>query len=107
MRPSVQLVYRNGLLTARLEGEIDHHTAGLLRETIDEAARRLKPPTLRLDFSAVPFMDSSGIGLVLGRVRLMEFWQGQVVLCGLNRSLLKMVELAGIEDLARVERRAG
>ena len=107
MRPSVQLVYKNGLLTARLEGEIDHHTAGPLRETIDEAARRLKPACLRLDFTAVPFMDSSGIGLVLGRVRLVEFWQGRVVLCGMNRSILKMVELSGIENLAQVERRAG
>ncbi len=107
MKPSVQLVYRDGLLTARLEGEIDHHGAGELREALDEAARRLRPLCLRLDFTGVPFMDSSGIGLILGRVRLMEFWKGRVVLCGMNRAILKMVELSGIEDLASVERRAG
>ena len=66
---SVQLAYQNGVLTARLFGEIDHHTAREMREAVDDAAQKLKPYRLRLDFSDVPFMDSSGIGLILGRVR--------------------------------------
>ena len=61
----------------------------------------------RLDFSQVPFMDSSGIGLILGRVRLLQFWKGHVVLCGLSPNLGKMVELSGIGTLASIERRAG
>jgi len=52
-------------------------------------------------------MDSSGIGLVLGRVRLLQFWKGRVVLCGLSPSLGRMVELSGIGTLASIERRAG
>ena len=104
---SVQLAYQNGVLTARLFGEIDHHTAREMREAVDDAAQKLKPYRLRLDFSDVPFMDSSGIGLILGRVRLFGFWKGQVVLCGLSPSLCKMVELAGIDGLVAVERRAG
>ena len=60
-----------------------------------------------MDFSQVPFMDSSGIGLVLGRVRLLQFWKGRVVLCGLSPSLGRMVELSGIGTLASIERRAG
>lgn len=103
---NVQLSYREGVLTAMLSGEIDHHTAAGMRESIDETAQKLKPYCLRLDFSGVPFMDSSGIGLVLGRVRLCSFWQGRVVLCGLSPSLEKMVELSGIAGVATVERRA-
>ena len=52
-------------------------------------------------------MDSSGIGLILGRVRLLQFWKGHVVLCGLSPNLGKMVELSGIASLAAIERRAG
>lgn len=103
---NVQLSYKEGVLTAKLFGEIDHHTAREIREAIDDTAQKLKPYCLRLDFTAVPFMDSSGIGLILGRVRLSSFWKGHVVLCGLSQNLIKMVELAGIASVAAIERRA-
>ena len=104
---SVQLNSKEGVLTAKLSGEIDHHSAREMREAIDDAAQKLKPYCLRLDFTEVPFMDSSGVGLILGRVRLCGFWRGRVVLCGLSPSLGKMVELAGISSVAAIERRAG
>ncbi len=104
---SVQLSYRDGVLMARLSGEIDHHAAREMREAIDDTAQKVKPACLRLDFSQVPFMDSSGIGLILGRVRLLQYWRGRVVLCGLSAQLGRMVELAGIGSLAVIERRAG
>lgn len=106
-RMSVQLNYKEGVLTAKLTGEIDHHSAREMREAIDSTAQKLKPYCLRLDFSQVPFMDSSGVGLILGRVRLCGFWRGRVVLCGLSANLNKMVELAGISSVAVIERRAG
>ena len=104
---SVQLSYKEGVLTARLSGEIDHHSAREMREAIDDTAQKLKPYCLRLDFTAVPFMDSSGVGLILGRVRMCNFWRGKVVLCGLSQNLNKMVELSGIASVAAIERRAG
>ena len=104
---SVQLSYRDGVLTARLSGEIDHHAAREMREAIDDTAQKVKPACLRLDFSQVPFMDSSGIGLILGRVRLLQYWKGRVVLCEMSAQLGRMVELAGIGSLAVIERRAG
>ena len=79
----------------------------VMREAIDDTAQKVKPYCLRLDFSQVPFMDSSGIGLILGRVRLLQFWKGHVVLCGLSPNLGKMVELSGIASLAAIERRVG
>lgn len=104
---SVQLNYKEGVLTAKLSGEIDHHSAREMREAIDDAAQKLKPYCLRLDFTNVPFMDSSGVGLILGRVRMCGFWRGRVVLCGLSQNLNKMVELSGIASVAAIERRAG
>ena len=100
---SVQISYKEGVMTAKLSGEIDHHSAREMRDT----AQKLKPYCLRLDFSRVPFMDSSGVGLILGRVRMCNFWRGRVVLCGLSQNLNKMVELSGIASVAAIERRAG
>ncbi len=90
-------------MTAVLRGDLDHHTAGKLREQIDDAARKVKPRVLRLDFSGVPFMDSSGIGLILGRVRLAALWNGRVAVSGLSPQLRRMAELSGIASLATLE----
>ncbi len=103
----MQFFYEEGVLTAKLAGEIDHHSAREIRELIDDHSRRKKPYCLRLDFTNVPFMDSSGIGLILGRVRLLQLWRGRVVLCGLSGNLNKMVELSGVSGVAAIERRAG
>lgn len=54
-------------LTALVFGEIDHHGAREIRESIDREAEKLRPSTLTLDLSGVNFMDSSGLGLILGR----------------------------------------
>ena len=61
------------LMMVFLIGEIDHHCAGELREEIDRVAERVRPKTMILDFSDVGFMDSSGIGLVMGRVRPVSY----------------------------------
>ena len=53
-----------GILRVMLQGEIDHHSAGQLREQIDCRLEELLPKRLILDFTGVTFMDSSGIGLV-------------------------------------------
>lgn len=104
---NVQISYKEGVMTAKLTGEIDHHSAREMREAIDDTAQKLRPYCLRLDFTNVPFMDSSGVGLILGRVRMCNFWRGRVVLCGLSQNLNKMVELSGIASVAAIERRAG
>ena len=63
----VELKQEEHRLTALLSGELDHHAAKEMRETIDFAVREALPETLILYFTKVTFMDSSGIGLILGR----------------------------------------
>ena len=93
------------LVTAYLTGEIDHHGAGGIRETIDEAAQRIKPETLRLDFTGVTFMDSSGIGLVMGRYRLMNELNGKLEVVGASPQIARVLRLAGVDRLRVLKRR--
>ena len=65
-------------LVAEICGDIDHHTAKYFRGEIDKAIRSHNPLTLILDYSQVTFMDSSGIGLVMGRYRIMSEMGGEV-----------------------------
>lgn len=91
-------------MVVRLIGDIDHHTAGEIRRYIDERAQIMKPLVLKLDFAAVPFMDSSGIGLILGRIRLLKLWNGRVVLMNISESVSRMAKMAGVFNFATVEK---
>lgn len=86
-------------LIAYLRGEIDHHAAGALREKIDAAVERSHCPLLVLDFSEITFMDSSGIGLIMGRYKLMQRRGGKLTVCGVPPRLMRMMKMAGLEKL--------
>ena len=101
---SVRLLLKDGTLTALLCGEIDHHTAKEIREEIDETADKTKPHRLVLDFSQVQFMDSSGVGLIMGRYKLMQTLGGSVIIANMPPKIERIVSLAGLDKLARVER---
>ncbi|MGN0624631.1 MAG: anti-sigma factor antagonist [Oscillospiraceae bacterium] len=99
---SLQLYTEEKQVTACLIGEIDHHGAGHLRETIDEMVKRIHPDTLILDFRDVTFMDSSGIGLVMGRYRLIREWGGTVEIHNPSPSIKKVMRLAGLDRIASI-----
>ena len=90
-------------LIAHLYGEIDHHTARIIREVIDSTVELKLPKTLMLDFLDVSFMDSSGIGLVMGRFKLMSAIGGEVKISNTSISIGRVMKLAGLERLASIE----
>ena len=93
---------KGGSLTVMLTGELDHHNAADIRETLDgmlDGSVR----ELVLDMSGVTFMDSSGIGIVLGRYRRMQERDGRLYLSGLGGSAEKILRMAGV--LGLVERK--
>ena len=76
---SVKIINEDNKVIALLSGEIDHHNAKSLRQDIDFSLRENQPEELIMDFSEVGFMDSSGIGLVMGRYKLMQEIGGNLV----------------------------
>ena len=85
--------------TVWLSGELDHHAARELRRQVDLAVERNRPQRLRLDFSDVSFMDSSGIGLIMGRYRLMQLEGGSLSVTGASERLRKVMHMAGLDKL--------
>lgn len=100
----VRLIFKDGILTAVLSGEIDHHSAREIRNEIDSTASKVKPKKLILDFSAVRFMDSSGIGLIMGRCKLMQMWNGAVEIEKLPPNIKRIVSLAGLEQFCVIRK---
>lgn len=101
----VDIVQTPMSVTALLSGEIDHHNASAMRQTIDDCIQSKPPSVLRLDFTEVSFMDSSGIGLVMGRYRLMQLLGGRVQVVGLTRRQHQLMQLSGLEKLASLSLR--
>ena len=90
-------------LTARICGEIDHHSAASLRRELDDYIERHRPTVLRRDASAVDFMDSAGLGLMMGRYALMQRRGGRFVLCHPTEQVLRIVRMAGMERMITIE----
>ena len=99
MQSAVKFSEDGGMLTASLSGEIDHHTAKGQREEIDAMLFRARPESLAIDFSEVKFMDSSGIGLIIGRAEVCEALGCNICITGLSETLYKLVRLSGIEKI--------
>ena len=84
-------------------GEIDHHCARGLSESIDFKIKRHCPSLLILDFGGVSFMDSSGLAIVMGRRKLMQNYDGKVELRHLCGAAKKVFDMAGIANYVLIK----
>lgn len=99
---SAGFVFYKSTLTVYIQGELDHHSAQKIRSRIDGEIQRRSPEFLELDFSGVTFMDSSGIGLVMGRYKLMQQKGGKVLILNPPPSIKKVMMISGISKLAKI-----
>ena len=100
---NVTIESSGSLIIAYLIGEIDHHSSAAVREKIDNVLAFKKPKHLILDFKNVSFMDSSGIGLVMGRYRLMQSFKGTLEIRNVTPQTKKLMELAGLGSIAIIK----
>lgn len=91
--------YKDNVLTVMLTGEIDHNRAANLRTAIDSQINALRPDFLELDFSKVSFMDSSGIGLIMGRYRSMGLIGGKLKVINVPENISRVISLSGVGTL--------
>ncbi len=96
---------RRHTLVVRLKRELDHHAAAELRPQLDELLRDRRIQRLVLDLEELKFMDSSGIGFIIGRYKLMARRGGSVAVIHADRRMDKIFEMAGLYQL--VEREGG
>ena len=91
---------RGALVT--LSGELDHHCAsGTLRE-IQRFLDAELPGALTVDMKGVAFMDSSGIGLIMGRSKLMHECGGILEVRNPQPYIKRVLKLAGIERIVKI-----
>ena len=98
-----EITMNGSVMKAALAGEIDHHSVRDVRERIDTELDINRPKTLFLDFGKITFMDSSGIGLVMGRCRKTQLYGGKVEILNPSQQIKKVMKLSGLERLAVID----
>lgn len=101
----MQVLFRTekNTLTVYLSGDIDHHTSASIREAIDSQMQKIMPKELRLDFSDVHFMDSSGVGLVMGRYKIASVYGCRVTVCAMPENVAKIMKMSGLGKIITFE----
>ncbi len=93
-------------LTILLSGEIDHHSARQIMAAITAKIDVYLPRSCILDFSAVTFMDSSGIAIVIHSLRAMNELEGTLLLRNVPPQPMKVMRASGIGRIVTLEERS-
>ncbi|SHH25369.1 anti-sigma F factor antagonist [Tepidibacter thalassicus] len=100
MNIGYKIDHRN--LIVKLHGELDHHIAEDVREEIDIAIEQNSIKNVIFDFKDINFMDSSGVGVVIGRYRKVSKTGGKVVAINLNKHVKRIFDLSGMNKIIGV-----
>lgn len=88
---------REDALVVHVKGEIDHHSAVAVRTEVDARITEERPTRVILELSAVNFMDSSGLGLIMGRYALIKRYGGTLAVLDPSPAVVRIMKLAGME----------
>lgn len=97
----VSVKWQGEVLHCAVAGEIDLHSASELRARLDEGLAR-SPSEIRLDLSATTFLDSSGLGVILGRYRRLREKGGQLSIEGAGGTVRSVLELSGLDQIIQI-----
>ncbi|MBE5041058.1 anti-sigma F factor antagonist [Ructibacterium gallinarum] len=95
----MRMEYIGTTLVVKLEGEIDQSCAAEIRTDIDRAILLKNAKNLILDFAGVSFMDSSGIGVIIGRYKQMKARGGKTMIIRTQPQVDKILELSGLKKI--------
>jgi len=93
---SIDFIKDKRAVVVKINDEIDHHTCEKIKNKIDLAIEFRKAKYLIFDFDGVNFMDSSGIGLIMGRYKLINKNGGQAIMVNLKPTVRKIFQMSGI-----------
>ena len=93
----------NKVLIIEITEEIDHYMVNKIRRKIDDEITRYLPRKIIFDFNNVTFMDSAGIGMVLGRYKMMKMLGGNIEIINVSLKLKKIFEMSGITKVITIK----
>ena len=98
----IQYIKEDKLLYLKITEEIDHHSCEKIKKRADYEIQIHIPKKLVFDFENVNFMDSSGIGMIIGRYKLVSMFGGNVLIANAKPAIKKILEMSGILKLIKL-----
>lgn len=98
---------KDKLLIMKITEEIDHHIAEKIRTRADFEIQKYIPKKVILDFNNVTFMDSAGIGMIIGRYKMITMFGGSLQMVNVKPNIKKVFEMAGILKLIPIIQEEG
>ena len=95
----IRCTERNGNLVVKILGEIDHHTAERIRHTAEREFRISGAKNMVFDFAHVRFMDSSGIGMIIGRYKEVKKAGGKVFAINIGPEIDRIFVISGLKKI--------
>jgi len=99
---NVKYSIKEKLLLVEMTEEIDHHTTEEIRRKVENEITRHMPRKIIFDFNKVGFMDSAGIGMIVGRYKTMKMIGGEIELKNVKPSVQKIFEMSGINQIIQI-----
>lgn len=103
MSLNIHLEVKNDVLCIRLDGELDHHTAESLRTQASAAIEKYSIRHIVLNLENLSFMDSSGLGVILGRYKQIKQVHGEMVVCAITPPIQRLFDMSGLFKIIRLE----
>jgi stage II sporulation protein AA (anti-sigma F factor antagonist) len=100
---SIDLEVKHNVLCIRLVGELDHHTAEDLRTKVTDSLEKNKINHIILNLEQLSFMDSSGLGVILGRYKQIKNSGGEMVVCSISPAVKRLFDMSGLFKIIRLE----
>ncbi|RKD25643.1 anti-sigma F factor antagonist [Ammoniphilus oxalaticus] len=107
MSLQIDLEVVSSVLVVRLRGELDHHTAENLRRQMEEKILSGHVQNIVLSLEHLHFMDSSGLGVILGRYKQITSRGGELVVCSINPLIHRLFELSGLFKIIKIKENEG
>ena len=103
MSLNINLEIKKDVLCIRLSGELDHHSADELRSQAFQAIEKNEIRHIILNLEQLSFMDSSGLGVILGRYKQIKQLQGEMVVCAISPPIQRLFDLSGLFKIITLE----
>ena len=103
MSLNINLEVKQDVLCIRLSGELDHHSADELRSQAVQAIEKNKIRHIILNLEQLSFMDSSGLGVILGRYKQIKQLNGEMVVCAISPPIQRLFDLSGLFKIITLE----
>ncbi len=99
---NLQMALRKNVLIIRLKGELDQASVTTLKYRVSEVIDKYRIKNLVINMNDVPFMDSSGIGFIIGRYTQLKQRKGKIVICSMNDMVERIFNLSGLKKICLV-----